>query len=59
MQPTSVKLLGHGAVLLVNVNDLLHLVVAPHENAGPVVDMLGHHRQHPFHSAIDSLSASW
>lgn len=46
-------------MLLVDRNDLLHLVIAAHEDARSIVDMLGHHRQHPFHPAIDRLPASW
>ena len=49
--------LGDDAMLLVNVNHLLHLVVAAEEDAAPVVDVLGHHRQHASHVAVDGLAA--
>ncbi len=37
--------------------DLLHLVVAAHEDARLVVDVLGLHVQHPPHVAVDRLAA--
>jgi hypothetical protein len=35
----------------------LHLVVAAHEDAGPVVDVLRHYFQHALHIAVYRLAA--
>ena len=45
-------------ILLVNINDLLHLLVAAQEDARSVVDVLGHDLDHAIHVAVDGLSAS-
>ena len=42
-----------------NVNDLLHLVIATHEDAGPIVDMFRHSLEHPTHLAGNGLTTSW
>lgn len=46
-------------MLLVHINNLLHLVIAAHENPRPIVDMLRYNRQHSFHTAVDGLTAGW
>ena len=46
------------SVLLVDVDDLLHLVVAAHEDARPVVNRLWHHLKHPLHLTVDGLTTS-
>ena len=38
--------------------DLFYLVVAAHEDARPVVDILGNNLHHPVHLAVQSLTAS-
>ena len=43
-------------VLFVHVDNLLHLVVATHEDTGSVVDMLRHDCQHTLHAAVDRLA---
>lgn len=43
-------------MLLVDINHFLHFVIAAHEDARPIVDMLGHHRQHSLHPAVDGLA---
>jgi hypothetical protein len=42
---------------LVERLDLLNLVIAAHEDARPVVDVLGHDFQHALHLAVDGLAA--
>lgn len=46
-------------VRVVYVNDLLHLVITPHEDARSIVYMLRHDRQHALHPAVDGLSARY
>lgn len=45
-------------VLLMHINDLLHFVIASHEDPRAIMDMLRHDCQHPLHVAIDGLSSS-
>ena len=40
------------------IDDLLHLFEATHEDAGAVVNVLGHDLQHALHLAVDRLAAS-
>ena len=48
----------HGdAVLLVNVDDELHLVVGAEEDTAAVVDALGNDGEHACHVAVDCLAA--
>lgn len=42
---------------LVELLDLLDLVPTAHENARPVMNVLGLHLQHPLHLAVDRLTA--
>lgn len=44
-------------MLLVYINDLLHLIIAAHEDTRTIVDMLRYHSQHTLHAAVDSLTA--
>lgn len=39
--------------------DLFHLIVAAHEDAGAVVDVLGDDLEHAVHVAVDSLATSY
>ena len=50
-------LLGDDAVLLVDVDDELHLVVGAEENTAAVVDALGDDCEHAGHVAVDCLAA--
>lgn len=45
-------------VLLVYLDDLLHLVIAAHEYARAIMDMLGNNGDHAFHMAVDCLAPS-
>ena len=48
----------HGdAVLLVDVDDELHLVVGAEEDSAAVVDALGNDGEHACHVAVDCLAA--
>lgn len=48
----------HGdAVLLVDVDDELHLVVGAEEDSAAVVDALGNDGEHAGHVAVDCLAA--
>ena len=48
----------HGdAVLLVDVDDELHLVVGAEEDSAAVVDALGDNGEHACHVAVDCLAA--
>lgn len=40
-------------VLLVDVEDFLHFLLAAHEDAASVVDVLRHHFEHAVHVAVD------
>ena len=51
-----VTLLGDDAVLLVDVDDELHLVVGAEEDTAAVVDALGDDCEHACHVAVDSLA---
>lgn len=46
------------SMLLVDINDLLHLLVTTHEDTATIVYVLGHDRQHSMHVAIDGLATS-
>lgn len=41
------------------INDLLYLIVAPKEDAGPVVDVLGADGEHAIHVVVDGLAAGY
>lgn len=45
-------------VLLVHINNLLHLQFRAHKDPRSVVDVLGHDFEHALHLAVHSLSAS-
>ena len=47
------------SVFLMHVNDLLHLVITPHEDPRTVVDVFGHDGQHSLHLAVHGLAARW
>jgi hypothetical protein len=50
----------HGdTVLLVNINDKLHLVVRAKEDSAAVVDALGDDGEHARHVAVDCLAAGY
>jgi hypothetical protein len=50
----------HGdAVLLVDINDELHLVVGAEEDSAAVVDALGDDVEHACHVAVDCLAAGY
>ena len=51
------SLLGDDAVLLVDVDDELHLVVGAEEDTAAVVDALGDDCEHACHVAVDCLAA--
>lgn len=38
---------------LMSINNLLDLIIAAHENTRPVMNVLGHYREHPVHAAVD------
>lgn len=44
-------------MLLVDVNDLLHLIIAAQEDSASVVDVLGDDVDHPSHLAVNCLTA--
>lgn len=46
-------------ILCVDINNLLHLVVASHEDTRPIMNILGHNLHHALHPAVDRLSASY
>lgn len=46
------------AELCVDIDNLLHLVIAAEEDTGPVMDVLGNDFQHALHLAVDGLTAS-
>lgn len=46
-------------MLLVYINNLLHLIVAAHENTRSIVDTLGNNSQHALHATVHCLAASW
>lgn len=46
-------------MLLVDVDNLLHLIVASQEDSTPVVNVLGHNVDHTAHLAVNSLTASY
>lgn len=41
-----------------DINDLLHLIVAAHEDTAAVVDMLRHDSKHTSHVAVNGLATS-
>lgn len=43
-------------VLEMHVDDLLHFIVASHEDSGSVVDVFGHDFEHACHLTIDGLT---
>ena len=45
-------------MLSMSLNDLLHLVVAPQKDAGPVMYMFRYHSKHTFHTTVHGLAAS-
>lgn len=51
----------HGTRLSLGVEllDLLHLIVAAHEDTGSVVDVLGLDLEHSLHVAVDSLATGY
>ena len=49
--------LGDDAVLLVDVDDELHLVIGAEEDTAAVVDALGDDCEHAGHVAVDCLAA--
>jgi len=55
--PTRSQHLLRLCMRIVYINDLLHLVITPHEDARSIVYMLRHDRQHALHPAVDCLSA--
>ena len=50
------RLRARDAMLLVDINDLLDLIVATHEDTAAVVDVLGGDGHHAVHVAVDGLT---
>ena len=46
-------------MLLVHINDLLHLVIAAQKDTASIVDVLRHDSDHPAHLAVDCLTTSY
>lgn len=42
----------------VHFNDLLHFVIATHEDTGSIMDVLRNYAKHTIHMAVDCLPAS-
>ena len=45
-------------MLLMHVNHLLYFVIAAHEDARSIMNMLGNNTKHTLHTAIDRLTSS-
>lgn len=43
---------------IVYINNLLHLIVAAHEDTRSIVDTLGNNSQHALHATVHCLAAS-
>lgn len=46
-------------MLLVNVNNFLHFIMASEEDSGSVMDVLGNDLEHTMHLAVYCLSTSY
>lgn len=46
-------------MLLVDINDLLHLIIASQENTASIVDMLRNHLEHSPHLTVDRLAPGY
>lgn len=44
-------------MLLMDIDNLLHLLLASQENSAPVVDVFGHDFEHPAHVTVDGKAA--
>ncbi len=53
------EVLRTNTVLLVDIDDLLHLIIAAHEDSAAIVDMLGYDLDHALHLAVHRLAASY